>query len=287
VLQQCTAGRAASSIDLEDIAKGTTCKMCLPLDPPSLDREVTLYPLKVVKKKSRDEDIAVCVVEWFSSSTDVEQGSMVLLVKRPKTGMDPMTDQDRCMLTTSPGLLAGLDEFPSAVMPDSESSPTDRLAQSLELLNELLVLPKSFVLKPLREYTALSVTGTTDLGSIKHIYSHINATFHCRHLKLSSEKPPRIQAEKGRCRWVEKSAIASANISTGAVKIWDLVNGKEVKGKTKKKLAKEETVKIDIKQFLTRKPASSQENAIESSAEQPEETPRKKRKLVIIESDSE
>ena len=60
--------------------------MCLPLDPPSLERDVVLYPLKVVKKASRDEEVAVCVIEWRPKAHQIEQEDLILLVKRPKTG---------------------------------------------------------------------------------------------------------------------------------------------------------------------------------------------------------
>lgn len=73
-----------------DIKKA--CSLCLPLDPTSHSREVTLYPLKVVKKKSRDEDISVCVTRWSPSSTAaggdgaISSADKILLIKRPEKG---------------------------------------------------------------------------------------------------------------------------------------------------------------------------------------------------------
>lgn len=182
-----------------------------------------MYPLKVVKKKSRDEDLAVCVVEWRSRGND--QAEKILLVKRPKTGKYPI----RCFFCRtlkrkpdhyamgSSGLLAGLDEFPSVVMPESASTLSERSLKSEELLKELLHLPETFSLDSSRDYITCEVTSFKDFGSIKHIYSHINATFHCRHLVISAISPPRIRGSHDRCRWATKAEIEKANISTGTI----------------------------------------------------------------------
>lgn len=86
----CTA-RAAKSGDIEDLASSQNgkrsdeaCTICVPLDEPTVARDPSLYPRKVVKKKSRDEDIAVCVLEWVAIGDAGD--SRILLVKRPKTG---------------------------------------------------------------------------------------------------------------------------------------------------------------------------------------------------------
>ena len=117
------------------------------------------------------------------------------------------------------GLLAGLDEFPSVIVEDA--APSLRSQASLALLHELLVLPADF------ELASSNLTSTvSDLGSIKHIYSHINATFHVSHVVLLSNEgvPPKIRkGARERCRWVSRAEVESANISTGAVKVWSLV----------------------------------------------------------------
>jgi len=117
-----------------------------------------------------------------------------------------------------PGLLAGLDEFPNVVMPDSESDAASRLDACLELLEEVLRIPEETVKDALKN-------AEKEMGSIKHIYSHINAMFHCRLVDLPGEKVPSIQAEwKSRAKWVDEVEVDNANISTGHGKIWTLVN---------------------------------------------------------------
>lgn len=66
-------------------SSASVCDMCLPMDPAHRGRDVTVYPCKVAKKASREEDIAVCVLEWQGGEGEAV-GRKVLLVKRPKTG---------------------------------------------------------------------------------------------------------------------------------------------------------------------------------------------------------
>ena len=180
------------------------------------------------------------------------------------------------------GLLAGLDEFPSVILP--EASASSHMAGSTDYLNELLDLPHDFSLESAKEYPNLTVLKVADLGSVRHIYSHINATFHCYHLKLSSCKPPRIKTSTSRCRFVDRPQIANANISTGAVKIWELVSGNDPKKKAKKNKAPTESPKGNIKQFLAPKKQSPEEPTADTKIIG---TITRKRKLIIVESDSD
>lgn len=135
--------------------------------------------------------------------------------------------------------------------PDAEGErdrPTvdTRNKASLALLQELLLLPKDFAIGQSAPADApsgqgLPVSSSSDLGSVKHIYSHINATFHVWHLVIvgsppptddddgdgddgPTTPPPRIRKKaKERCRWVPRSEVEQANISTGAAKVWALV----------------------------------------------------------------
>ncbi|TDL21545.1 DNA glycosylase [Rickenella mellea] len=84
----------AETQDIEDL-----CTLCAPLP---LTGGVTRFPMKVVKKKAREEVDVVCVVEWRGGGGDVWKGKgkgqrWFLLVRRPEKG-----------------LLAGLHEFPTS-----------------------------------------------------------------------------------------------------------------------------------------------------------------------------
>lgn len=73
--------------DLEDL-----CTLCTPFDPTEKSEEeflVTRYPMAKLAKKSREEETAVCVVEWESSEVSTEKskgGRKILVFKRPEKG---------------------------------------------------------------------------------------------------------------------------------------------------------------------------------------------------------
>lgn len=118
-----------------------------------------------------------------------------------------------CVIT---GLLAGLDEFPSVVMPDNDSTAASRLEASLEKLEEILSISSETL-------QSASKTRLTYHDSIRHIYSHINATFHCTELILETDTnaPPKIRSDmRTRAKWVDVAEVDNANISTGHVKVW-------------------------------------------------------------------
>lgn len=134
-----------------------------------------------------------------------------------------------CFTLNSSGLLAGLDELPNVVMPDNDSDSSSRLGATLELLGNVLRLREGLIGR-------ISEGSRQELGSIKHIYSHINAMFHCRVVDLPGDQEPRIQSEwKTRAKWVDEVEVDNANISTGHGKVWALVNSDgKVPGKTAK-----------------------------------------------------
>ena len=177
-------------------------------------------------------------------------------------------------------------------MPEDESTTAEGAAQTASLLCELLRLPDDF-----------DTSASRDLGSIKHIYSHINATFRVHHLRFLADVLPLIKAKKGRCRWIAKNEVQHANISTGSAKIWSLVmsdkSAKASAGAKKRGAAKKEVPNGSqkISAFLKKQPvphveAHTAEDA--SNLAQHEEasegtmsaSPRKIRRIVI-ESDSD
>lgn len=122
------------------------------------------------------------------------------------------------------GLLAGLDEFPSVILPDQDTTTSSRNTLVKNSLQELLNIPPKLRLKDGHNHeNSLEVLSYAENGSVKHIYSHINATFHASHLVLKSDKPPAIIGDTARCRWVPKTAVEEANISTGTMKVWNLL----------------------------------------------------------------
>ncbi|KAM0752742.1 DNA glycosylase [Meredithblackwellia eburnea MCA 4105] len=216
--------------DIED------CHLCTPFPVIRHEHSVTQYPMAKEKKKIREEETAVCVVEW---EKDGAKGGdkMVLLQKRPEKG-----------------LLAGLFEFPSIDLDPSENStPKSRNAQLQELLDSLLVdtLPS---ISPTSTTTngksqsknpsPIRIISTTSLGAITQIYSHQTRLYHILRVIITSPTLPALSPSSksstsvsttsipGRGKWVPESDVKGSNVGGAIGKVWDVrMSGKAGVGK--------------------------------------------------------
>lgn len=71
---------AAAVTDIED------CTICSPFDI-SKNHSVSQYPMAKERKKAREEETAVCVIEWVPTGSKKGSQSQLLLFKRPEKGM--------------------------------------------------------------------------------------------------------------------------------------------------------------------------------------------------------
>ncbi|KAL8277243.1 hypothetical protein RQP46_010312 [Phenoliferia psychrophenolica] len=220
----------APLVDLEDL-----CELCEPVNIDA-DYAVTQYPMAKEKKKLREEETAVCVLEWEPSggggAAAAKGKRKVLLVKRPEKG-----------------LLAGLFEFPAVDLPPSadDSTPSFRRAQLSSLLSTLLTSP----LPPLKpsptpssSSSTISILSTTDLGAITQVYSHQTRLYHILRVVLSSPSPPSLstsssttpdkslQSLAGRAKWIDEADVKGSNIGGAVGKVWEVrQSGKSGLGK--------------------------------------------------------
>ncbi|KAG2003309.1 A/G-specific adenine DNA glycosylase, variant 4 [Coprinopsis cinerea AmutBmut pab1-1] len=155
-------------VDIEDL-----CTLC-----ESIPRPVSVvdFPMKIEKKKAREEVDIVNVVEWRSKSMSAER--WFLLVKRPEKG-----------------LLAGLHEFPTL---SNAGSPSRKEMDEIvpAILSQLLVRPPVRLrkahtsvkkIKSEEEILGSDSSSQTDglariveivpLGDVVHIFSHVRKTY--------------------------------------------------------------------------------------------------------------
>ncbi|KAJ6631123.1 DNA glycosylase [Mycena sp. CBHHK59/15] len=214
--------------DIEDL-----CKICEPLIDGA---SVTTYPMKADKKKAREELDIVNVVEWRSGSD-----RQFLLMRRPEGG-----------------LLAGLDEFPTSPNVAATSSAR-QLKIPLELLSVLLhhsVSIRDAQGKPsgpqVSPSPGLRITKVKPAGDVVHVFSHIKKTYRVQWVVLEGgESPPELAAKRaaqkssatakaagkgkgkpgkpgktaesgGVSMWVPLDEVATRNIGTGVLKVWNL-----------------------------------------------------------------
>ncbi|KAI0084713.1 DNA glycosylase [Irpex rosettiformis] len=168
--------------DIEEL-----CNLCDPLPPrPS----VTAFPMKVDRKKAREELDIVNVVEWRHHTGS--QDRWFLLVKRPEGG-----------------LLAGLHEFPTESSVSKTLSATAMQEIPRRLLSDLLMVPPRpcrLTSKKTRNAqdhldTAFSkaedplrIASIKSAGDITHIFSHIRKTYRIQWVVLEGggDDPPSL-----------------------------------------------------------------------------------------------
>ncbi|KAK4705882.1 A/G-specific adenine glycosylase, partial [Phenoliferia sp. Uapishka_3] len=203
----------APLVDLEDL-----CELC---EPVEVDRDHTVmqYPMAKEKKKIREEETAVCVLEWECSEGGAKGKRKVLLVKRPEKG-----------------LLAGLFEFPAIDLPPTSSStPATRRTGLHDLLNSLLSTPlPSFGASKSNTSDILTIKSTKELGAITQVYSHQTRLYHILSVVISSpSRPPlaptpgkdsgkSLMSLAGRGKWVDEADVAGSNIGGAVGKIWEV-----------------------------------------------------------------
>jgi len=84
--------RNDSMADIEDLSSSSSCTLCSPLpetSTSSYEHSVEIYPMAKERKKQREEDTLVCLVEWQPAGEGSgEEGKKVLVMKRPEKGME-------------------------------------------------------------------------------------------------------------------------------------------------------------------------------------------------------
>ena len=67
--------------DIEEVAESQMCQVCEPIDSTTETREVTRYPMAKIRKKAREEETALCMLEWRSENTN--DPPCLLITQRP------------------------------------------------------------------------------------------------------------------------------------------------------------------------------------------------------------
>ncbi|KAF8500208.1 DNA glycosylase [Russula emetica] len=207
--------------DIEDL-----CTLCDPIpvadgfDAPS----VTSYPMKVERKKQREELNIVSVVEWRSGSD-----RWFLLTRRPEGG-----------------LLAGLHEFPTSPEVPASISVLEERETAMALLSCLVKPPLAPIDPQSKAAADTTQSGVPRLvkieraGDVLHVFSHIRKTYRVQWVVLEggSANPPELAKRsslassttkktkvaaglpKLESMWIPLDDVEKANIGTGVSKVW-------------------------------------------------------------------
>ncbi|XP_057698312.1 adenine DNA glycosylase [Corythoichthys intestinalis] len=175
--------------DIEDCSRsssgaGVICPLC-PTEPWNEELGVQNFPRKPAKKPPRVERTWTCVLTRHGEDGEEE----FLLMQRPKQG-----------------LLAGLWEFPGFVLEKEDKCEKKHKVALCDRFNKLMGV-------------LLIDTSLQYVGEVRHLFSHIHQTYEVHTLRMQdTDMPP----QRENVRWVNRSALEEAAVSTGVKKILKL-----------------------------------------------------------------
>ncbi|KAI0445640.1 DNA glycosylase [Xylaria telfairii] len=178
-----------------DESKETTVSMLTELTPAGLAAVVNharKFPVKVVKKAVKEQETLVCAVRGSDGR--------YLIHRRPQRG-----------------LLAGLWEFPSWVVPEECERTAVAYKRAAELFaSEVLdpTLQRNSLLHPNLKYVS-------KLGSVPWLFSHLKLTMHVFLFELESSEDEFDTLPNVDDRW--SSSVEEESMGTGMRKCWELV----------------------------------------------------------------
>ncbi|KAI9508095.1 DNA glycosylase [Russula earlei] len=198
--------------DIEDL-----CNLCdpIPLSDGFDAPPVTSYPMKMERKKQREELNIVSVVEWRSGNA-----RWFLLTRRPEGG-----------------LLAGLHEFPTSSEVPASISASEERETATTLLSRLInspLLDTTSQAANAAQSGVLRVVKIERAGDVLHVFSHIRKTYRIQWVVLEggAAGPPELERRSGpkttkvamppkvKSMWVPLDEVEKANIGTGVLKVW-------------------------------------------------------------------
>lgn len=206
-------------VEVPDIEE--MCTICEPLLlPEGTPNIVTAFPMKVERKKAREELDIVNVIEWR-----YDKKRMFLLVRRPEGGkfhapFNPIHHTryaiHTIIINLRVGLLAGLHEFPtSANVSGASASALIKIPHTL--LSELLQAPPSpyttsSFFTPRSKSSAPSSAGLhiskiKPAGDVIHVFSHIRKTYRVQWVVLEGggSEPPMLAASVHQAKKLTKA----------------------------------------------------------------------------------
>ncbi|RYP73534.1 hypothetical protein DL771_003573 [Monosporascus sp. 5C6A] len=151
------------------------------------------FPIKVIKKAVREEETLVCVIR--------RSDGRYLIHKRPQKG-----------------LLAGLWEFPSSILPSTnDSTPKTRKKDAAQYVSTLSEISGSKA----KTSRGSGLKHVGELGSIPWLFSHIKLTMHVHLFEFHIINDIAMSDPDRPSRWTD--TIEEESMGTGMRKCWALV----------------------------------------------------------------
>ncbi|KAG2043723.1 DNA glycosylase [Suillus americanus] len=234
----------AVEADIEEL-----CLVCDTIPSDEDNGSVTIFPMKAERKKPREELDSVNVIEWRSRNS---RDRWFLLVRRPQGGLLAGLHEFPTLpnLSGAKTSASNMAEIPYTLLQEllmhppsshNDKEPLTKLANSNSSYN----VPK--------------VIQVTSVGDVVHVFSHIKKTYRVQWVLLEGDELPQFRpaVSPGQCarengsraknpkgkqkvsevsevklniipqtpsaRWVPLTQVLDANIGTGVLKVWKLV----------------------------------------------------------------
>lgn len=171
------------------------------------------FPVKVSKKTVREEETVVCAVRRTSDGC-------YLIQKRPDKGEAAVKEKtkSRHQLTWHcVGLLAGLWELPSQILPASGDGST--AASRRRVAREFVA---GLVGRKDGGGKANNIKYLGDLGSVPWVFSHLKLTMHVHSFQVEDGRGDVVVAAD-RTRWADATGVEEETMGTGMRHCWKRV----------------------------------------------------------------
>lgn len=243
--QPTASQTSAVEADIEEL-----CLVCDPIPSDEDNGSVTIYPMKAERKKPREELDSVNVIEWRSRDS---RDRWFLLVRRPQGGLLAGLHE----FPTLPNLSGVKASSTSNMAEIPYTLLQELLVQPPSSHSNKVPLKKSATSNS--SYNVPEVIQVTSAGDVVHIFSHIKKTYRVQWVLLEGDELPqlcpsvspdqgtrengnRAKNSEGKhkgsevsevelntipqtlsAQWVPLTQVLDANISTGVLKVWKLV----------------------------------------------------------------
>jgi len=213
-----------------------------------IETHIKRFPLKIPKKKAREEECVVCVIEKKGFRKDEEEIPRSQKKMKQDEGSSPskqtnIASTSRFLLEQRPdkGLLASLWEMPTATLPsENDSTIKSRKQVSLAFVKKLVRHRSNHLYSSERKKDTEAddkpsrsrVVYEGEIGNVPHVFSHLKLNMHVHKFRIEDDSDGEADQEEGvedeeeaedkKWKWIPAEEVEVESCGTGMRKAWEL-----------------------------------------------------------------